>query len=263
MSSPISSPLAFVLCLLSAILSEGKFETAFAFEEAPPCNYLQPSSCPAGMACIRVTPEFSGCFEVPSESHLITVPLPFAAGEKLFCDQGALSPLGNSHSFWNSGFALDLHGEATQRALSVYAVAEGNVSVWKNCNTWNDQCGAGFGNQVKILSSDGHVYFYAHLDWVFVNEGENVKPGQLLGIEGSTGWTGANNRHLHFSIHFDWRQESRDYWRAPGYLPMSIPFLISYCANDTCDERKIQDVRNLPCERTHPNAPPLISSGAL
>ncbi len=51
-----------------------------------------------------------------------------------------------------------------------------------------------------------------------------IKEGDLIGLEGNTGWTGKENRHLHMSVHYDWKKQSVEYWSKLGWLPRSIPF---------------------------------------
>lgn len=77
----------------------------------------------------------------------------------------------------------------------VYAIAHGKVSVAKDV-------GGGWGNVVRIihtLSSGEQVEsLYAHLDEVFIEEGETVKRGENIGTIGTAG--GQYWAHLHFEI---------------------------------------------------------------
>ena len=55
------------------------------------------------------------------------------------------------------------------------------------------------GNSVKWLDKAGYLHWYMHMrDKPLVNEGDVVKPGQLLGYVGNTGDSGG--AHLHYSI---------------------------------------------------------------
>lgn len=62
----------------------------------------------------------------------------------------------------------------------------------------------GYGNAVQIshgVLSDGNNYetLYGHMSSIAVSSGQTVTKGQVIGYEGSTGWsTGA---HLHFEVH--------------------------------------------------------------
>lgn len=110
-------------------------------------------------------------------------------------------------------------------AGTAIAASTGTVISYSDCKNKNDQCGNGFGNYVQILRNDGYLLFYAHLDKVFVQTGDKVKVGQKIGIEGNTGWTGENNRHLHFSVHFNWKDLGYEALKNNvGWLPNSVPF---------------------------------------
>lgn len=56
----------------------------------------------------------------------------------------------------------------------------------------------GYGKHVIIDHGDNITSTYAHLDKINVKEGQEVKPGDVIGLEGSTGWSTGN--HLHFQI---------------------------------------------------------------
>lgn len=60
---------------------------------------------------------------------------------------------------------------------------------------WNNQ---GYGNFVIIDHNIDYLTLYAHLDHIFVQEGEIVAQGQILGTVGSTG--NSTGPHLHFEI---------------------------------------------------------------
>ncbi|NLV49277.1 MAG: M23 family metallopeptidase [Clostridiales bacterium] len=57
----------------------------------------------------------------------------------------------------------------------------------------------GYGNLVKIKHYDGSATWYAHLSVIEVSEGDEVLPGDLIGLMGSTGY--ATGVHLHFEYH--------------------------------------------------------------
>nr|WP_121662630.1 M23 family metallopeptidase [Metabacillus litoralis] len=56
-----------------------------------------------------------------------------------------------------------------------------------------------YGNVVFIEHPEGYETVYAHLSKRNVNEGENVKKGQVVGIIGNTGIS--TGTHLHFELH--------------------------------------------------------------
>jgi len=59
----------------------------------------------------------------------------------------------------------------------------------------------GYGNYVVIAHPDGFVTLYGHLDSIAVKAGQVVHQGQIIGLEGSTGWS--TGPHVHFEIRHD------------------------------------------------------------
>ncbi|MFN2452180.1 MAG: peptidoglycan DD-metalloendopeptidase family protein [Candidatus Dormibacteria bacterium] len=56
----------------------------------------------------------------------------------------------------------------------------------------------GYGNYVVVAHAGGYQTLYGHLDRILVRAGQPVVAGEVLGLEGSTGWsTGA---HTHFEL---------------------------------------------------------------
>lgn len=56
----------------------------------------------------------------------------------------------------------------------------------------------GFGKHVIVDHGDNITSLYGHLDKITVQNGQEVKPGDVIGLEGSTGWS--TGPHLHFEI---------------------------------------------------------------
>lgn len=54
----------------------------------------------------------------------------------------------------------------------------------------------GYGKHVIIDNGNNVTSLYAHLNKIFVEEGQEVNQGQIIGTEGSTGWS--TGPHLHF-----------------------------------------------------------------
>lgn len=59
-------------------------------------------------------------------------------------------------------------------------------------------CGGGYGNLVEIDHHNGYSTLYAHLQDVSVQQGQQVKAGQQIGTEGTTGMS--TGGHLHFEM---------------------------------------------------------------
>jgi len=179
------------------------------------------------------------------------VSYPFHPARGIVCDQGTESPAGNSHTYNNTLYALDLATPKSADPAGLYASIDGKVVSYNNCSEHNTNCGSGFGNYVQIFGSNGTLVMYAHLEKVIVKTGDNVQSGQFIGVEGNTGLTGSNNRHLHFSVHQDWRDNGFDYYSQNlGHLPPSIPFSMNICQPKygTCNNSPV-DVRKIKCKR--------------
>jgi murein DD-endopeptidase MepM/ murein hydrolase activator NlpD len=56
----------------------------------------------------------------------------------------------------------------------------------------------GYGNYVVIAHPDGFVTLYGHLDSTAVKAGQVIHQGEIIGQEGSTGWS--TGPHVHFEI---------------------------------------------------------------
>lgn len=61
--------------------------------------------------------------------------------------------------------------------------------------------GGGYGNLVKINHGNGYVTYYAHLDQIWVNCGDAVYQGQVIGLGGTTG--NSTGPHLHYEIRYN------------------------------------------------------------
>lgn len=88
---------------------------------------------------------------------------------------------------WSSGShtGVDFHAAS---GTSVHAVGMGTVveAGW----------GGSYGNQVVIKMNDGTYTQYGHLSSVGVSVGQQVTPGQQIGLSGATG--NVTGPHLHF-----------------------------------------------------------------
>ena len=72
----------------------------------------------------------------------------------------------------------------------VLAAADGVVRLAKSHSS--------YGNYVRILHSDGDETIYAHMQYLFVRQGQRVSAGRQIGTAGQTG--NATGPHLHFEL---------------------------------------------------------------
>ncbi len=106
----------------------------------------------------------------------------------------------------SGSFAWPVSGHITQqfwlghRAIDVGAragapiVAADSGYVVKASHGWN----GGYGRMVMIDHGNGFVTLYAHMNMVYVRQGENVAKGERLGTVGNTGRS--TGPHLHLEI---------------------------------------------------------------
>ncbi|MEU6509661.1 M23 family metallopeptidase [Streptomyces sp. NPDC046942] len=92
-----------------------------------------------------------------------------------------------SSSLWSSGShtGIDFHAAS---GTPVHAVGSGTVV----STGW----GGAYGNQIVIRMADGMYTQYGHLSSIGVTVGQEVTPGQQIGLSGATG--NVTGPHLHF-----------------------------------------------------------------
>jgi len=119
--------------------------------------------------------------------------------------------------------------------------AAGIAYIYNKCKTLpgtnkkskTNNCGAGYGNHVKILHANGYMSIYAHLEKIYVKNAQKVKRNQLIGLEGNTG--SAAYRHLHWDIHKLYGNEKNwnETMKKVAWGGRSIPFRVKININGT------------------------------
>lgn len=100
-------------------------------------------------------------------------------------------PISGKLSTFHGG--VDLVGEdKTVVSVTGGVVIKSRIVTNKSDLTWE------WGNYVSILSDDGHMIFFCHLDERYVDAGDRIEVGQSIGREGSTGRS--TGSHLHFEV---------------------------------------------------------------
>ena len=93
---------------------------------------------------------------------------------------------------WHSGFDLIGLDSLEVRSPVNGTVLRSRMVTDKSNRTWE------WGNYVSIAGEDGYTYYLCHLSKRCVEQGETVRAGQVIGIEGSTGRS--TGSHLHFEV---------------------------------------------------------------
>jgi murein DD-endopeptidase MepM/ murein hydrolase activator NlpD len=107
---------------------------------------------------------------------------------------------------WHTG--LDIVGP---NGTPVFAAASGIARLFPG--------GVGYGNYVIIIHSDQYATLYGHLTAFTIHDGDEVKKGDVIGLEGSTGFS--TGPHLHFEL----RQSGNYVDPLPFYMlpPTAVP----------------------------------------
>lgn len=110
-----------------------------------------------------------------------------------------INPLGAQAFRWTQDYApwhpgLDLAPNLNERDLNIYA-AETGVVVFAG---WHRE---GYGELVILDHGEGWTSYYAHMQQRYVDCGEQISKGQLVGVMGSTG--NSSGVHLHLEIRKD------------------------------------------------------------
>jgi murein DD-endopeptidase MepM/ murein hydrolase activator NlpD len=95
-----------------------------------------------------------------------------------------------SQGFWSFHRALDI---ANSTGTPIYASDGGCVlyAGWSN---------VGYGYMVQLSHGNGFSTLYGHMNYYYVDPGQCVSKGQIIGLMGSTG--NSTGPHLHFEIRY-------------------------------------------------------------
>lgn len=119
-----------------------------------------------------------------------SIQLPFPAGVEKMCTQGAHGDF--SHNATSTRYDIDLD---TDNSIDeeLFAPVSGVAYVHMESAT------SGFGYHVNIDQGDGTYVVIAHLSDIFIQDGDEVTAGSLIGYEGETG--NASGDHVHLGLH--------------------------------------------------------------
>jgi murein DD-endopeptidase MepM/ murein hydrolase activator NlpD len=107
---------------------------------------------------------------------------------------GLIWPLGGPvSSYMGPGHPLGIDIDAFNLAGAAVAASTSGTVVFAGGNA----C-CSYGLYVVIVSPEGIETLYAHLDSIYVSQGQSVSQGEAIGVVGSTGYS--TGRHLHFEV---------------------------------------------------------------
>ncbi|HKV08480.1 MAG TPA: M23 family metallopeptidase [Thermoanaerobaculia bacterium] len=110
-----------------------------------------------------------------------------------------ISPFGRRRSPFTKEFelhpGLDL---AAPRGTPVHATAEGVVAFAGVYPMYGSAVWWRYGNLVIVKNGDRFVTIFGHLDEIKVKSGQTVKPGDIVGTVGNTGWS--TSPHVHYEV---------------------------------------------------------------
>lgn len=152
-------------------------------------------------------------------------------------EQKITSPYGLRSGGFHNG--IDLGWSTPESENNVYSNCKGKVVTvvtgQGNCypngpRTW--------GNYVKIQHDNGYSSLYAHLDKIYVKNGQEVDENTIIATMGNTGYS--NGRHLHFEV----KNASGYYIDPTPYLSKSILDNSTPSSNGNATIKAIQSTLN-------------------
>ncbi len=116
--------------------------------------------------------------------------LPFPSGKKYRCVQGARGSFSHQNNSTKYDIDFDTPNDVEEE---VFAPVSGRVYVHTENPSKN------FGNHVNIDLGNGTYVVVAHLSKVLISSKQDVEAGELIGIEGCSGY--CTGDHVHIGLH--------------------------------------------------------------
>ena len=104
-----------------------------------------------------------------------------------------------------------LHKTELHNGIDIAAAKGTGVAAVKSGVVTRVRTSATYGEVVEYRTADGYDVMYAHLSEILVQEGEEIKQGQIIAKSGDTGLV--TGPHLHYSV---WKE---------GQLLDPLPFV--------------------------------------
>jgi murein DD-endopeptidase MepM/ murein hydrolase activator NlpD len=146
---------------------------------APPAPPVAPPSGGGPVPVPVPAPQATSGFIWPEGAHVIT--------QGFGCTTFLAEPYNPNcpTRHWHTG--VDIAGP---NGTPIFASAAGIVQAYPG--------GGGYGNYIVLLHNGGYSSLYGHMSGFAVGSGQVVRQGQVIGYEGSTGFS--TGPHLHFEI---------------------------------------------------------------
>jgi murein DD-endopeptidase MepM/ murein hydrolase activator NlpD len=160
-----------------------------------------PTRSPPGEQAPVPAPATSTPSATPAAPITASQPVQVAPGAPLAVPVAGVAPSQLIDTFTaarGSGRSHDAIDIMAPRGTPVLAAAEGTVEKLYFSN-------GGGGITIYVRSPDRRwIYYYAHLDHYApgLAEGQQVRPGNVIGFVGSTGDASPDGPHLHFAVNF-------------------------------------------------------------
>jgi hypothetical protein len=139
------------------------------------------NGCCGGLCMVERSAEQAG------GEDQVTVDLPFTAGYTARCVQGVNGAY--SHHYNSTMFDVDFDTPNNVDDI-IYAPSSGTVYVHESDPTHN------FGRHINLDLNDGSYIVLGHMKDIFVSDGSEVAAGQILGYEGTTGYSTGDHVHV-------------------------------------------------------------------
>ncbi len=164
-----------------------KFKAEISDIVAHPMNKLVSANTPVTVGSHLIIPHGTKPY-VPRQVAIYRGPIPATAAR----GTGRYAwPVGGhvTQRYWHGHRAIDV---GARNGAPIVAADSGFVV--KASHGWN----GGYGRMVMIDHGNGIVSLYAHMNTIYVRQGENIRKGEQLGTVGNTGRS--TGPHLHFEI---------------------------------------------------------------
>jgi murein DD-endopeptidase MepM/ murein hydrolase activator NlpD len=168
---------------------------------------------PGGKPLIVDTPSVSGRSTIARSGSRTEIP---TSGGAILSRSSGVSADGKififptrgklTQGFHSGHYAFDI-GDRSQPPI--WAAGAGKVvKVVTGCARVSYGCGGGYGNHVIIDHGNGLQTLYGHMEYVTVNNGDQVSQGDVIGKMGRSGNVrGATGIHLHFEVRKNGKKE--------------------------------------------------------